>query len=154
MHCFHSITIRRIGCRFWLALSKVRQTTQFFILRRQVFFHISVDCCISRLDIKKHFQSRQNYSRCGPANHETRSCTLLQLRLSLWVDCRILFWWRFDCWIHSNSVWGRILLVEIWGSASSSKSFRQVDCYYNFWAIKPIPSQRRSPVGCQVDTNS
>ncbi len=50
------------------------------ILQWQAFFHISVGCCISWLDIKSHFKSWPNQTKCKPANHEwlsMRSCAFI-----------------------------------------------------------------------------
>ncbi len=92
------------------SVSWQNQTKQCFILRWQDFFHISVGCCISRLEIKKHFKSWPNQSKCKPASHKIRSSSPFQPRSSI----------RADCWLQR------------------SKSFPSVDCLIQIF--QNIPS--------------
>jgi len=104
------------------SLSWQKQTKQCFVLRRQALFYILVDCCISQLDIKKHFKSWLNQSICELANHETRSCALFQHWSSLQADCwlqRSKSFPSFDCLIqkfHNIPSLLRRLQNILWGS--------------------------------------
>ncbi len=73
------------------SVSWQNQIKQCFILWWQAFFHISVGCSISRLDIKRHYKSPPNQSKCEPANHE-QFLTRISVSFQCWsparADCR------------------------------------------------------------------
>ncbi len=55
---------------------------QCFILRRQASFHISVGCCISRLDIKRHFkQTIQNLT-----SQQNQKQNAIHLSVDCWMQ--------------------------------------------------------------------
>ncbi len=128
-----------------------------FILQRQAFFHISVGCCICRLDIKSHFKSW------------IQQITRDKLRLPIGSACQTsqeIKWIciQVDCWIHATvpepiaARFGRPLIVEClikcqaWLHQNQEQNaiHLSVDCW-----IQAIASEQvmlRFPVGsaCQM----